>query len=211
MTADELLERLASLPPDARDAEYERLFSVVDPRKHAEAPGEGMTAYVPSHVAYIARALVDAAVGAGDVFIDLGSGLGKVTTFARLCSDATSVRGIEYQADLIARCPKVDGVTYVHGDAREVLLADGTVFFLFTPFVGELRRAVFERLHEVARHHGITVCTVAFSIEEDWLVPRDPESLWFHCYDSRVEGVASRPARRTEFDPRLKRIAASEP
>ncbi|MFO0595943.1 MAG: class I SAM-dependent methyltransferase [Myxococcaceae bacterium] len=209
LTANDLLQRLVSLPPDARDAEYERLFEIITPKGPPIPPGEGMTGYVASHVPFIARALIEANVGAGDVFIDLGSGLGKVTTFARLCTDA-QVRGIEYQAELIARCPKLDGVTYVHGDAREVPLLDGTVFFLYTPFTGDLRRAVFERLHEVARHHGITVCTVAFRADAEWLVERS-EDPWFHVYESEVEGVAKRAPAPRAFDPRLRRIAYAEP
>ena len=101
------------------------------------------------------RALIAAEVGPDDVFIDIGSGMGKVTTLARVLTGAR-VRGIEYvRAGGLA--PRLDGVEYVHGDARKAPLDDGTVFFLYAPFTGALRREVFatSRGGEAARHRGV--------------------------------------------------------
>lgn len=206
MTSDELLTRLVSLAPEARDAEVERLFGLVTPRQFEAPPADEMVGLRASHLAFVARALLAADVGPDDVFIDLGSGTGKVTSLARVLTGAR-VRGVEYVKELIELCPKLDGVEYFHGDARVAPLDDGTVFFLYAPFTGDLRREVFARLHDVAKRRGIAVCALAFDAERDWLYLRDPEQIWLQVFHSRVEGVPERRARRGEADPRLVQLS----
>ena len=210
MTADELLSRLVALPPEARDAEVERLFNLTPPKGFESPPSDQMVGYHASHLAFVVRALIAAEVGPDDVFIDIGSGMGKVTTLARVLTGAR-VRGIEYVGALVDLAPRVDGVEYVHGDARQAPLDDGTVFFLYAPFTGALRREVFARLHAVAKRRGIAVCAMAFDAEREWLQLRAPDQVWLQVFHSQVEGVAARPAMNRTVDPRMVRLANAEP
>jgi hypothetical protein len=47
----------------------------------------------------------------------------------------------------------------VNLDAREADYAGGTVFFMFTPFVGSMLQAVLDRLYREAKRRPIRVCT----------------------------------------------------
>ena len=209
LTRDVLLSRLVSLAPEARDAELERLLGIADVGEHASSPGPELLGYFASGLAPAVQALLEASAGEDDVFIDLGSGLGKVAVLARLLSGAR-VRGIEVQRSLVARAPQLDGVEFVNGDVREAALEDGTVFFLYNPFTGSALRDVLTRLHEVARHHAIVVCALGISLEhgtQGWLAPRALRHFWLQVFDSTVPGVPARKVRSRPFDPRVHLLA----
>jgi len=101
-------------------------------------------------------------VTAGDVFVDLGSGLGQVVMLVNLLTGARA-RGIEIEP---AYCEYARGcasglglgdVGFITADAREADYSEGTVFFLYTPFTGEMMQAVLGRLKEEALRRRIRV------------------------------------------------------
>jgi hypothetical protein len=51
------------------------------------------------------------------------------------------------------------GVEYLNVDARDADYAAGTVFFMFTPFVGSMLQAVLDRLYLESKKRAIRVCT----------------------------------------------------
>lgn len=91
-----------------------------------------------------------------DVLVDLGSGLGRVTILAALLAGCRA-RGIEREpafcayGERSAEALGVAGVAFTCADARRAPLGDGSVFFLFSPFRGELLRTVLERIPRSAR------------------------------------------------------------
>jgi SAM-dependent methyltransferase len=99
---------------------------------------------------------------AEDVFIDLGAGLGQVVLLVHLLAGVRA-RGIEIEAaycEYAERCAArlgLAGVEFICADARMADLSEGTVFFLFTPFRGEVFSAVMERLRAVALKRVIRV------------------------------------------------------
>jgi ubiquinone/menaquinone biosynthesis C-methylase UbiE len=99
---------------------------------------------------------------AGDVFVDLGAGLGQVVLTVHLLAGVRAW-GVEIEpayCDYARRCAVrlvFAGVDFIEGDAREVDLSDGTVFFLFTPFRGKVFRDVMARLREEAVRREIRV------------------------------------------------------
>jgi ubiquinone/menaquinone biosynthesis C-methylase UbiE len=123
-----------------------------------------------------------------DVFVDLGSGVGRVAILAHLLSGARC-GGIEIQRQLVgvarerAEALKVP-VTFVLGNAVEVPL-DASVFFLYSPFNGDLLRAVLARLEALARTQRVVVCTVDMELHVPWLVARRSTSLALTIYDAR--------------------------
>ncbi len=209
MTLDQLLTELVSLPPSRRDAEVERLLGVATPGGDDAPPGAELIGYHASGLAPVLRALREAPVTSADVFIDLGSGLGKVALLARLISGAR-VLGIETQRALLDRAPRLEGVEFVHADVRGAPLDEGTVFFLYNPFSGGALREVLERLHAVAQHHAIVVCALGIDVEhgtESWLRPRPTDAFWLQLFDSVVPGVPPRVVEPPRFDARLHRLA----
>ena len=99
----------------------------------------------------------------GDVFYDLGSGLGRVVIAAALLA-AVRAKGIEFQPSFCEYAARAAAVVkaeaeFIAMDAREAAFADGDVFFLYTPFRGALLQNVLTRLQGIAEHKPIRVCT----------------------------------------------------
>ena len=123
---------------------------------------------MPCSVSVVLNALQAAQVTRDDVFVDLGSGLGRVVMLANLITGATAV-GIEYQRHLthIAESSRqglgLEGVTFVTADASRQPLS-GSVFFLYSPFNGATLKAVVARLNQLAVERPLTVCTVDFEL-----------------------------------------------
>jgi hypothetical protein len=132
-----------------------------------------------------------------DAFVDLGSGLGRVAILAHLLSGARAL-GVEIQEPLVhgarARCAALalDAVSFVHGNTADLEL-DGSVFFLYAPFNGELLTRTVRRIEAVARRRAIVVCAVGFELRDvPWLAPRATSSPLLTLYDSHVPGVPGR-------------------
>lgn len=116
--------------------------------------------------------------GAGELFYDLGSGLGQV---AMLINLLTGVRahGVEIEpayCSFARDCAErlhLDDVSFVAGDVREMDISDGTIFFLYTPFTGEILQTVLSRLRSIS--HPIRIIACGPCMEEvgrqDWLTP----------------------------------------
>ena len=203
-----MLTTLLALRPDERDAELERLLNIaVDVR--TSPPGHELIGYHASALAPVAAALLETQTNAEDYFVDLGSGLGKVTALARLFTGAR-VLGVELQAELIDRAVKLDGVEYFHGDVRDAPLEQGTVFYLYNPFSGAVLDQVLTKLRCVAEHHAIVLCTLGLTLgEHPWLRARPLEHFWLQIFDSHLPGVAPRRVLTHAHDPRLERLANS--
>ena len=80
---------------------------------------------------------------------------------------------------------------------RDADLADGTVFFLYSPFEGPVLSHVLGRLHAVATERPIVVCALGIDLERnaDWLSPRPSNAFWLTIYDSVVPGIPPRSPR----------------
>jgi SAM-dependent methyltransferase len=99
-----------------------------------------------------------------DVFYDIGSGLGQVPLLVHLLAGVRAV-GVEIEpaycrvARAAAAALGLSGVSFVQGDARQAAYGQGTVFYLFTPFVGEMLQAVLDRLCAQTRGRVVTLCS----------------------------------------------------
>jgi hypothetical protein len=119
-----------------------------------------------------------------DVFIDLGSGAGKVA-IAVASKTRARVRGIEIQPDLVERARASAGdldVEFVCADARDAFLDDGTIFYLYLPFTGPVLDRVMERLRAIP--HRIVVCALGVDLSRfTWLRRRELDDFWLEIYD----------------------------
>jgi SAM-dependent methyltransferase len=193
---------LLALPPSERDAALERSLGI-DGEVSSSAPGPELIGYHASALAPVVAALLETGADEEDVFVDLGCGLGKVTALARMISGAR-VRGIEVQEQLISRAPKLDGVEYFLGDVRDAPLDDGTIFYLYNPFSGDVLSQVLRRLRAVAQKRHLVICTLGLSLQEEWLAARPFEHFWLQIFDS----LGFPPRVRTRpTDARLARLA----
>jgi precorrin-6B methylase 2 len=113
-----------------------------------------------------------------DVFYDLGSGLGQVVILVNLLSGITA-KGVEFEpafceyAKDCAADLNLSNVKFIHADARKADYSDGTVFFMFTPFKGEILQEVLEILRKESLRRKIRIitygpCTLEVALES-WL------------------------------------------
>jgi SAM-dependent methyltransferase len=99
-----------------------------------------------------------------DVFFDLGSGLGQVAILVNLLAGIT-VKGIEFEpafCDYARDCVaafNLSHVAFINADARKADYSKGTVFFMYTPFGGEILREVLELLRNESLLRKIKIIT----------------------------------------------------
>jgi hypothetical protein len=99
-----------------------------------------------------------------DVFVDVGAGLGTIPMLVSMLTPARAV-GIEFHpkycefARQCARSLNLSSVSFVQQDAREADFSTGTIFYMYTPFKGEMLRDVLRRLENEGRSREIGLCT----------------------------------------------------
>ena len=167
---------------DHADALVGGMFDFANVHDSGTAPGQDMVFYQPTPVRHVVAMIDKLALGPGDTLVDLGSGLGHVPMLANILTGASTL-GIELQAPLVERAREtakalgLQGVSFVHGDARAADLSAGTVFYLYTPFTGAVMDQVLARLADEARYRPLRIATFGPCTSrvgaEPWLVSRD--------------------------------------
>lgn len=183
---------------------YDRLDTFVDgllqieemPRLQRQPEAE-MVLYQPTPARIVLDLVRRLQLCRDDVFYDLGSGLGRVPIIVDLVSEA-QVKGVEYEPAYVdyarrrARILNLPRATFINADAREVNYADGTIFYLYTPFKGKILQGVLDLLRYEARRRRIRVCTYGPGtlevLGEEWLASsdgREPDIDRPMIYESR--------------------------
>jgi hypothetical protein len=157
-----------ALPPETKSVNSEMVFYQQTPARFA--------------IELIDRALVTD----NDVFFDVGSGLGQVAILANLLSGA-SAEGIEIErgfcdyARMTAAELNLTRVGFQNVDARTANYAGGTVFFMYTPFVGSISATVLDRLRIESLTRRIRVATYGPITSQvarlSWLKPLNCDSM----------------------------------
>ena len=147
---------LDEVPWLERDQFVEELLGIAYPPLEEPAPVPELIAYAPSGYDEIVYALDETGLGAGDRFLDIGSGLGKAVMLATLLPGATS-RGIERDPKLHAMAEGAArslGLLDAHFEWADVLELDmpqADVVFMYLPFTGATLARVLERLLAAGR------------------------------------------------------------
>lgn len=198
---------LEAIPVGDRDAWLDLLWDSQELPDDEKLPS-GCVPYLPCPVDSVLEALEQAAVSEEDVFVDVGSGLGRTAFLAHLRTGAGCI-GLEIQRGLVraararAEWLGLSRVGFVEGDAEELVrfMTTGTVFFLYCPFGGERLRRVLDDLRSLAQTREIRVCCVSLPpLQLPWLVPLPSTSLDVDVYRSTlhpaeaVRGPATVPA-----------------
>lgn len=181
--ASEFRSTLMSVPPTDRDAWIDVVFEVdATPEDGPELP-RGCVPYVPCAVDALLRVVEQAHVSPTDVFVDVGSGLGRAAALVHLLTGASAI-GIEIQPALVRAARAlaarllVSRVSCIEGDAARLTryFTIGSVFFLYCPFSGDRLANVLADLEAIARTRTIRVCAVDLPLPPcTWLV-RDPQT-----------------------------------
>ncbi len=138
-----------------------------------------MVSYQPTPARHIFDLIGRTALTERDFLIDLGSGLGHVTLMASICT-SSNCTGIELDPSYVdcarksARSLNLNNARFIQGDARAADLSEGTVFYLYTPFIGTILRDVLNSLRHEAVRREIRICTFGpctrVVAEEQWLI-----------------------------------------
>lgn len=183
-----LLDALLAIPAADREAWIDAVLGIPPPPPDRDLP-RGAVPYLPAGVDEIIAMVREAPVLATDELVDLGSGLGRVLVLAHLLSGARA-RGIELQSHLVDRARdacaelRLPAVTFEHANAADVDL-DGSVFFLYAPFNGDMLARVVRRLEAVAQRRRITIATVDLELGDlPWLVARPSSRTALTLYAS---------------------------
>jgi hypothetical protein len=149
---------------DALDALIDGMLHVDRAPQARQAPTPEMVHLEPTPAGVILEMVDRLHLVPGDVFYDLGSGLGQVAILVHLLAGIRTV-GVELEPAYIeVACDHawelgLSDVTFVNEDARTADYARGSVFYLFTPFMGRMLQAVLDRLRQEARARPIRICS----------------------------------------------------
>jgi SAM-dependent methyltransferase len=170
---------LTAVPERDRDAWVNRVFGLEElPQDGPELP-RGCVPYLPSSVNTLLRLIDLAGVRSDDVFVDVGSGLGRATALTHLLTGARAI-GLEIQPELVRASRELASrlntrrVSVVEGDAATLTgyITAGSVFFLYCPFSGARLERVVDDLRWIAQSRTIHVCSVDLPLpERPWLEP----------------------------------------
>jgi hypothetical protein len=165
---------------DALDMLVNGLLDVGQAPAEAAALEADLVFYQPTPAHWVVTMAALLQPETNDVFYDLGSGLGHVPILLHLLTGVRA-NGVELEAsycEYARRCAAaldITAVTFIHADARQAPFADGTLFYLYTPFVGDPLRQVLGRLEQEARQRPIRICSygpcTAEVARQPWLTP----------------------------------------
>lgn len=174
--------RIGSDRYDYLDTLLSGILQIEEPALGIAELAAEMVFYQPTPARHIVDMLDRIELTERDVLIDLGSGLGHVPLLAAICTQARCV-GIELEAvyvDCAQRCANalnLSNATFVHQDVRASDLAQGTVFYMYTPFTGKMMDAVLGMLRTEAGSRAIRICTLGpctlAVAREPWLESSD--------------------------------------
>lgn len=184
---------LNGVPKEDHDAWLDLLLDVQEVSNDGVDLPRGCVPYLPCPVSALLGIVDQADVASTDVFIDVGSGIGRALLFVHLLTGAECI-GIETQSSLmrwaIERAERFNLVRtrFIQADAVDCVrtLTVGTVFFLYCPFNGKLLERFLDGLENVARTREIRVCCVDMApLERPWLHNIGSSSPQFDLYRSR--------------------------
>ena len=165
---------LMAVPALERDAWVDRALGLGElPSDGPDLPAGGVP-YLPCPVDALLRVVDRAPVRASDVFVDVGSGVGRATALVRLLTGASAV-GLEIQHDLVLAARELtsplSGLSFVEGDAAELAASiEASVFFLYCPFGPERVTKLLAGLEPMARARPLTIACVDLSLPpRPWL------------------------------------------
>lgn len=193
---------LMSVPGLERDAWLNSVLSLDDvPDDGPELP-PGCVPYLPCPVDALVRAVDTARIDENDIFVDIGSGVGRSAVLVHLLTGAATI-GIEIQHELVVAARaltqrlNVSRCSAIHGEAASLTgyMMIGTVFFLYCPFSGSRLAKVLDDLEAIARTRRIRVCSVDLPLPtRSWLAPVPSSAAQVSVYESthHPDGEVSR-------------------
>jgi SAM-dependent methyltransferase len=185
---------LLGVPSTERDAWVDCVLGLDSVPEDGPALPQGCVPYLPCPVDALLRMVEHAGVRESDVFVDVGSGVGRVAALVHLLTGAEAV-GIEIQPALVLAARELQArlnaerLSLIEGDAARLTgsIVTGSVFFLYCPFSGERLAQVLDALESIAHKRPIRVCCVDLPLPpRPWLTLAAPPSGDLTVYRSTL-------------------------
>jgi hypothetical protein len=190
---------LTTVSPADRDAWLDLVFGLGEIAPDDASLPRRCVPYLPAPIDKLIQVAEHAAVQASDVFVDVGSGVGRATVLMHLLTGATAI-GLEIQPPLVQASRELSARTcaeravVVEGDAAVTtgLMLTGSVFFLYCPFSGERLRRVLADLESIAQTRPIRVCCLDLPLPDcSWLAltsqPSEGLDIYRSCQPAHLE------------------------
>ena len=158
---------LLNVPPAARNRWLDGVLGLGElPDDGPELP-RGCVPYLPCAVDVLLRIVDEAPIRGSDVFVDVGSGLGRAAMLVHLLTGAGAI-GIEVQPALVLAARDaasrlgLSRVSFVNGDATKLTayIPIGSVFLFYCPFGGARLAKVLADLEAIARTRTLRICSL---------------------------------------------------
>jgi hypothetical protein len=192
---------LTGVPPAERDAWLDLVLGLDSiPGDGPELP-RGCVPYLPCPVDALLRMVEHAGVQASDVFVDVGSGVGRAAALVNLLTGAAAI-GIEIQPALVLASrdltARLNGLRFspIEGDAARLtgFMAIGSVFFFYCPFSGDRLEKILDDIEPIAHTRQIRVCCVDVPVpSRPWLTLVSPPYGDLAVYRSTLLDNSRRP------------------
>ncbi|MFZ5893626.1 MAG: hypothetical protein ACOY0T_21365 [Myxococcota bacterium] len=170
---------LMSLPAVDRDAWLDRVLELGELPEDSRDLPRGCVPYLPCSINTLLRMIELADIQCDDVFVDIGSGVGRATAATHFLTGAGAI-GIEVQSAFVhssrelATRLNAPRISTVEGDATKLTryIVIGSVFFLYCPFSGSRIDQVLDHIEQIAQTRAVRVCSVDLPLpSRPWLTP----------------------------------------
>ena len=139
------------------------LLEVASVPEEPDSYQSDMVFYQPTPARVILRLIDVLRPSKDDLLYDLGSGLGHVPILVNLLTGIRTC-GIElqdayyrYSVECLDKLALPD-TTFIHADARDADYSAATIFYLYTPFQGEILQQVLRQLQAQSAGRAIRIC-----------------------------------------------------
>lgn len=167
---------LGRVPPYEWDAFTERLLGINEVPHATQSRTTDMIKYQATPLVSILELI--SSLRSTDVLVDLGAGLGKVPMLVAWLAGVRA-RGVEFEPAYVAHARAraqalgIEGVSFAAEDAREADYREGTFFYFFYPFDGEVMSEVLARIRTQTEGRAIRLGALHRAVarfdEEAWL------------------------------------------
>jgi hypothetical protein len=197
---------LLAVAEERRDVWLDLVLGIEGVAEDGPALPRGCVPYLPCSVSVLLRLIDVAEIRSHDVFVDVGSGLGRATAAVHLLTGAGAI-GLEIQPHLVQASRELSArlelprCAVVEGDAARLAgsIPVGSVFFLYCPFSGERLERLLDALEPIAQTRTIRVCCLDLVLPtRPWLTQSSSPWADLAIYRSnRLDGASRQidPAR----------------
>lgn len=171
MPPAEFRASMERVPRGDRDAWLDAQLGISDVPDDIALP-IGCVPYLPCPIGRLVRVVDLAQIRETDVFVDVGSGIGRAAAAVHLLTGARAI-GLEIQPQLVevsrALAPMVTTVQVDAGDANAEM-PHGTVYFLYCPFSGDRLARFLANVRRIGTSSDIRIVCLDMTLpDRPWL------------------------------------------